>query len=346
MKKLIKPPALKKESKVGIFTPSSPAHITVRDKYLYGIEVLTKMGFEVVEGDLTHSQKHQGYRSGTPQERAEEFMALIRDKSVHAMISTVGGTNSSSLIPYLDFDEIRANPKIICGYSDVTSLHLSILAYSGLSTFYGPAVMPTFGEWPDVLPETKESFLQAVQLHQSGPRKIEPPQKWSDHCRFAPGEWKNSPRQFKSNLGWKSLHSGKAKGNLIVANLNTLMTSAGTDYFPNLENKILLLEEMSAPLSLEERNLRQLERMGVFDIIQGLIIGKPETYDQQGAAFGYDELILEIVGSHRDYPIITEFDCSHSNPMLTLAEMSEVRMKAGRGYETSFEVLSPMVDFN
>ncbi|MCB0390108.1 MAG: LD-carboxypeptidase [Bdellovibrionales bacterium] len=343
MKKIIRPPALLKNSKIGIFTPSSPANVKHREKYQYGIEVLTKMGFEVVEGELTKSEKSQGYRSGSPKERADEFMNLIRDNSIKALISTIGGANSSSLIPYLDFDEIRANPKIICGYSDVTSLHLAILAYSGLSTFYGPAIMPSFGEWPDILPETKQSFLEAVQLHKEGKRQLLPPKQWSDHLRFAPGEWKSKPRIFKENKGWKSLNPGSATGNLIVANLNTLMTAAGTDYFPHLEGKILLIEEMNAPLAEEERDLRHLERLGVFEIISGLIVSKPEVYDQQDAPFDYDDLVLEIVGSHRSYPIISQFDCGHTNPTLTLAEMCKVSIDAGNMYNVNFLILEPMV---
>jgi muramoyltetrapeptide carboxypeptidase LdcA involved in peptidoglycan recycling len=121
------------------------------------------------------------------------------------------------------------------------------------------------------------------------------------------------------------------------------MTAAGTNYFPNLEGKILLIEEMNAPLSEEERNLRHLERLGVFDVLRGLIVSKPEVYDQQGAPFDYDNLILEIVGTDRRYPIVTQFDCGHANPMLTLAEMSEVRLSAGVGFDTSLELLCPMV---
>lgn len=343
MKSLIRPPALLPGSKIGIFTPSAPYNVKVRDKYLHGVEVLKKMGFDVIEGNLTRTQKSQGYRSGTPKERADEFMELIRDKSVAALISTVGGANSSSMIPYLDFDEIRAHPKIICGYSDVTSLHLAILAYAGLSTFYGPAVMPSFGEWPDVLPDTKASFLEAVQLHRQGGRHLKPPAQWSNHCRFAPGEWKATPRQFLKNDGWRALNSGSATGSLIVANLNTLMTAAGTDYFPKLEGKILLIEQMNASLSHEERNFRHLERLGVFDVLQGLIVGKPEVYDQQDAPFDYDDLILEVVGIERNYPIITQFDCGHANPMLTLAEMCEVKIVARSGFDTGFEILAPMV---
>lgn len=343
MKSLIRPPALKPGSKIGIFTPSYPAHVRFRDKYLYGLDVLRKMDFEVVEGELTRALTAEGYRSGSPQARANEFMSLIRDKSVHGLISTIGGAVSSSMIPYLDFDEIRANPKVICGYSDVTSLHMAILAYSGLSTFYGPAIAPSFGEFPDVLPYTKDHFLQAVQLHTRGARIISPPNQWSDHCRFGPGEWRTVERELKENKGWRALNPGTATGDLVVANLNTLMTAAGTDYFPDLAGKILLIEEMGAPLAEEERNLRHLERLGVFNVLKGLIVSKPEVYDQQGAPFDYDDLVLEIVGSPRNYPIITQFDCGHANPMLTLAEMCEVRIESRSGYDTSFEVLSPMV---
>lgn len=342
IKKIIRPKALNAGSTIGVFTPSMPAHVSVRDKYLYGIEVLNNMGFKVIEGSLTKSQKAQGYRSGTPQERAQEFMQLILDPEVKALISTIGGSNSASMIPYLDFDQIRANPKIICGYSDMTSLHMAILAYSGLSTFYGPAVMPSFGEWPDILPETKESFLLAVSTHKKGARSLLPPKMWSNHLRFAPGQWKTEPRIFQENKGWRALVPGAASAEIIVANLNTLLTAAGTDYFPNLSGKILLIEEMNAPLAHEERVLRHLERLGVFQEISGLIISKPEVYDQQGAPFDYDDLVLEIIGTP-NYPVITQFDCGHTNPTLTIAELSKIRIEAKKQFEVSVEILEPMV---
>lgn len=341
---IIKPPALRSGDTIGIFTPSSPANVKFREKYLHGIHVLKRMGFEVIEGSLTASQNSQGYRSGSPQDRATEFTELIRNPRVSCMISTIGGANSSSMIPYLDFDEIRRHPKIICGYSDVTSLHLSILSYSGLSTFYGPAVMPSFGEWPDILDETKESFLDAAQRHRSGARTLSPPKRWSSHFRNAStGAWKTEPRKFEENPGWRALNPGEATAPIVVANLNTLMTSAGTTYFPRLEGKILLIEEMSAPLAEEERDLRHLERLGVFDVISGLIVSKPEVYDPEGAPFGYDDLVMEIVGRNPKYPIVSNFDCGHTNPTLTIAEMTKVKLAAKQDYETSVTLLEPMV---
>jgi muramoyltetrapeptide carboxypeptidase LdcA involved in peptidoglycan recycling len=98
---------------------------------------------------------------------------------------------------------------------------------------------------------------------------------------------------------------------------------------------------MHAPFASEERALRQLQLMGVFDVIAGLIIGKSEVLDRQGAPFTHDELIMEIVGK-RNYPIISNFDCSHTVPMHTIAQMSKVELLAD-STTSSVTVLEPMV---
>ncbi|MCC7437154.1 MAG: LD-carboxypeptidase [Armatimonadetes bacterium] len=329
---------------IGVITPSTPANVLYREKYLHGVSVLRSLGFSVVEGMLTSSCRTQGYRAGTPEKRAAEFMELILNPDVACIISCIGGWNSSSMIPYLDFDVIRSNPKIFCGYSDVTSLHLAILARAGVSTFYGPAVMPTFGEWPTIQPYSLESWLDAVQRHTSGSRLLLPPDHWSNHFRDAKGkeEWKTVPREYQRNAGWRALRPGTITAPIIVANLNTLCTAAGTDYFPDLTGKILITEDAAAPLAGEERALRQLELMGVFDQIAGLIVGKPEFYNQQNAPFGLDELLLEIIGQ-REYPVVTEFDCSHTVPMLTLAQMAMLTVESGEGYDVRITLEQPMI---
>jgi muramoyltetrapeptide carboxypeptidase len=342
---LLRPPALRQGDTIGIFTPAMPANVVFREKYLHGLGVLRRLGFRVVEGELTKSCATQGYRSGSPQQRAREFMALIVDPEVKALVATMGGFNSASLIPYLDFDAIRAQPKVVCGYSDITSLHLAILALAGVRTFYGPAVVTSFGEWPDVLEETRDSFLQAVCEHRSGRRELTPPKRWSNHFRDASTDaWKTAPRRYEENAGWRSLRRGVACAPIVVANLETLVAAAGTAYFPDLEGKILLIEELNARQSVEERALRQLERTGMFETIAGLIVGKPEFFDRQGAPFGYEELILEIVGPSRPYPIVTNFDCGHTHPMLTIAEMTRITLAAGEGFDARVAVEEPMVE--
>lgn len=341
---LIRPKALKPGDTLGIFTPSSPAYKDNEELFSNGVRNLERLGFKVKLGHLTAQRSEQGYRSGSGKERADEFMKLIRDPEVSGLISTIGGTNSNSMIPHLDFEVIRANPKVICGYSDVTSLHLSILKFSGLRTFYGPAVMTWFGDWPDGIMESDESFLDAVNRHKHGTRILQPFPRWSNHKRpWATGEWKTIPREWKKNEGWKVLKSGQAEAQLIAANLSTLMSAAGTKYFPDTQGKILLLESMSASFSTEERNLRQLQLMGVFAGLAGLLIGKPEWPDPQGVPFTHDDLILEVVGT-QNYPIVSEFDCSHTLPMLTLSQMTPLKLSAKNGYDVTVEVLESMVD--
>ncbi len=341
--KMLKPFALKSGDTVGIFTPSSPGYAHNSGLFDNGVRNLEKLGFKVKLGRLTKDRKSQGYRSATAPERASEMMELIEDPDVKGLIATIGGMNSSSLIPFLDFNKIREERKVICGFSDITSLHLSIAKYAGLRTFYGPTVMCWFGDWPDGIPESAESFLQAVMLHTDGNRKYETPQRWSNHKRrWDNGDWKNLPREWKDNEGWRILSGGKVEGEIVPANLNTLMSSCGTDYFPELKGRILMIEDMDAPQSRTERSLRQLSLMGVFDQISGLIVSKPEFYDQQEAPFNYEDLIQELVG-HRSYPVITNFDCGHTIPMLTIPRYAKTRLDANNSY-VDFALLEGSVE--
>ncbi|XYH97890.1 S66 peptidase family protein [Sorangium sp. So ce1128] len=343
-RRIIRPGALQRGDAIGIFTPSYPAHVVFRDKYLHGREALRALGFRVIEGELTAKAVAEGYRSGSPEERAREFMDLVTNPEVRALIATIGGANSSSLLGYIDFERVRECPKIICGYSDVTALHMALLTQSGLSTFYGPAVVPSFGDWPRVDEQTLGSFLDATGRHTDGARTLLCPPRWSNHFRDAKtSEWCTVPRRYEPNAGWRALVAGDAEGPAIVANLNTLLSLAGTRYFPPLRGAVLILEQMDCRLSREERQLCQLEAMGTLDDIAALVIGKPETYETEGAPFAYDDLLLEVLGPRRGYPVVTNFDCSHTVPMLTIAQMCRIRVRADPGDGVEVTACEPMV---
>lgn len=334
---LLTPHPLEKGQTIGVFTPSTPAYAFNEEMFSCGIKNIEALGFCVKLGGLTQRRSVQGYRSGTPEQRAHEFMELVEDPNVHGLISTIGGNNSSSMIPHLDFAKIRKSQKAICGYSDVTSLHLSILHYSRLKTFYGPALMTWFGEYPNGIVETTESFMQALTQRRNTPRRLTPFERWSNHLRrWENGDWKKLPRQWNANDGWRILSPGRVNGEVVVANLNTLLTAAGTPYFPDLREKILLIEDMDAPHAEQERSLMQLRLMGVFEQISALVYSKPEFPNAQGADFSLDELLQEVVGN-RSYPVITQFDCGHTVPMHTIMQASRVRIEASGG-EVVFEV--------
>lgn len=326
---LIRPRGLRAGATLGVFTPSSPSHVLHRARYLRGLERLRYLGFRVVEGALTARATEQGYRSGGPRERADELMELFDDPSVDGIVATIGGANSSSLLPYLDYRRIAAQPKVFCGYSDVTALHLALLTQARLSTFYGPAVVPSFGE-PGGFGETEEAFLDAVSGALGPEAEWRPPRAWSrEGARWGSEEEEaGEGRIWQRNPGWTVLRPGFARGPILCANLNTLCALAGSRYFPRLDGWIVMLEEMAAPFSRVERNLRQLELIGVLDGLAGLILGKPEFPDPEGAPFELDELWAEILGPHGDYPVVCNFDCGHTHPMLTLAQGARVRLDA------------------
>jgi muramoyltetrapeptide carboxypeptidase len=341
---VIKPVALKPGDTIGVFTPSFPGHLRFREKYQHGLTSLRCLGFGVVEGSLTRSLSSQGYRTGTAAERAAEFMELIIDPAVKGLVATIGGCNSSSLIPYLDFPIIREHPKVISGYSDITALHMAILMAAGVSTFYGPAVVPSFGEWPELLPETWESFRLAV-TQTRGQRSLTPPSRFSDHFRDATtDEWRTADRQYHQNPGWKVLRPGTVHARAVIANLDTLVALAGTPYFPDVQGRLLILEEMTVRPERFERSLRHLDLLGIFDHIAGLILSKPESCDWKASPLSLEDILWEVVGDDRNYPIVTDFDCGHTHPMLTVAQMTPLSVFADVGRDIEIIIEEPMVN--
>ena len=127
-------PPIKQGDKIGYFSPSTPITANCPVRYQRARDYLQSKGFQLATGALTGQSDI--YRSGTAKARAEELNQLIRDPNVRVIMSTIGGTNSNALLPYIDYDAIRADPKVIIGYSDVTSILLGIYQQTGLITFY------------------------------------------------------------------------------------------------------------------------------------------------------------------------------------------------------------------
>lgn len=341
---MILPLALKVGDTLGVFTPSSPSYVDNEKLFTNGLRNLEKLGFSIKLGALTAKRTTQGHRSGSPQERAQEFMQLIADDSVHGLISTIGGSNSSSLIPFLDFDLISKKRKLMCGYSDVTSLHLAINKFANLSTIYGPSVMCWFGDWPDGITESATWFMEAVSTHRSGPRRITAPLRWSNHRRrWDNGDWQTMDRVWQPNPGWQTLREGVVQAPFLAYNLSTLMSAAGTGYWPDFTGKILLIEEMDAPIAEEERHLTQLKLMGVFEEIVGLIYSKPENHNPADSTVTLGDIILETVGQ-RDIPIVSNFDCGHTVPMISIPQNVPVALVATREAPVELTLLGPGIE--
>ncbi|SES94335.1 Muramoyltetrapeptide carboxypeptidase LdcA (peptidoglycan recycling) [Salinibacillus kushneri] len=329
---MIKPEVLKEGDTIGIITPSTPAPVKFKQRYERGLRFLQKLGYEIVEGSC--SNKSQAYRSGTIKDRVNEFNELIHNPEVKAIISTIGGTNSNSLLPYMDYEYLKDHPKIIMGYSDVTSLLLGIYTKIGLVTFYGPAIIPSFGEYPDMLPKGVEYFKNIVTKQKSAPYTLEIPNEWTDEML----DWNTQTRAKKmyENRGWTCLRKGKASGKLVGGNLNTMSGFLNSQYFPDLTGSILFIEDSYKDMALEERLFSMLKVSGIFDKISGLIVGKHEQFDDLNAPFTLNELLLEVIGD-TNIPILTNVDIGHTFPSHVFPIGINIELDAEQGKITFME---------
>lgn len=305
--------SLKKGDIIAVFSPSSPATAFAPTRYIRAKKFLEEKGFLIREGKLTGKTDY--YRSGSIKERAEEFNELLYDPSVKCMMSAIGGNNSNSLLPYLDYNFFKKNPKIIIGYSDVTAILLAIYAQTGVPTYYGPAMVASFGEMPPFVNETYEYFINLFHEQKSFPYLLPTPIHWTEE--FINWESQDRAKKLRKN-NLITLHGGKVKGRLIGGNLNTIQGIWGSKYMPEIKKgDILLIEDSLKDAATVERSFAFLKCNGVFDKIGGLILGKHELFKDQGSGKKPYEILQEVIGEV-DIPILAEFDCCHTHPMLTL----------------------------
>ncbi|MCH7371725.1 S66 peptidase family protein [Aeromonas sp. MR16] len=311
---LLKPAGLKPGDTIGFFSPSSAATAWAPNRFARAKAYLAAQGFELKAGSLTGERDH--WRSGSIAGRAAELNALIRDPDVRCIMSIIGGSNSNSLLPYLDYEALRRDPKILIGYSDVTALLLGIHAQTGLVTFYGPALVASFGELPPLVDQTLATF---TEICLAGERTL-------PHCVPTPTQWTEERLDWEQQTRAKlcqrnrlvSVGSGRVRGRLIGGNLNTLAGIWGSPYMPAIETgDILLLEDSLMSAETVERSFAHLKLCGVFERVGGLILGKHELFNDQGSGKRPLDILLEVVGEP-GFPILAEFDCAHTHPMLTV----------------------------
>jgi len=308
---------------IGIFSPSSPITYTVPKRFHRAKAYLEAKGFNIIEGVLTG--KHDYYRSGTIKERAEELNQLIRNPEIKCIMSTIGGMNSNSILPYIDYEAFRENPKIIIGYSDVTAILLAIYAKTGISTFYGPALVASFGEFPPFVDYTYEYFKDMLIEDKPLPYEFPMPEYWTDEYI----DWSQQDREKEKRKNqWITVYEGIARGRLIGGNLNTMMGIWGSQYMPEIkEGDILFIEDSLKDAATVERSFSLLKLNGVLDKVSGIILGKHELFDDMKTGRKPYEILLEVLGE-RKLPFIADFDCCHTHPMLTLPIGVEVELDA------------------
>lgn len=290
---------LKKGDKIGIVSPSNP--VAQDDPQINdGVKFLTEIGFEVVLGRHVFSNT-LGY-AASPQEKAADINAMFADESVEAIICSQGGYTANACLPYLNWQVIKDNPKIFLGISDISVLLSAIYTQTGLVTFHGNDVMWGFGLEPD--PYDVREFVERLLEAKIGPVNA------------------NGPR--------KTIRSGAAEGTLLGGNLNCLMKLAGTPYFPDFTNAIFFVEATTIKPEECDYMFRQLQQMGVFDRVLGVIVGYVDSMQKDAEATVQMEDVLLTVTADSGFPILKVNDFGHNCPNTTLPVGGRVRMDADR----------------
>ncbi len=314
---------LKDNLTIGVFSSSSPISATVPVRYNRGKEYLASKGIRIIDGNLFGKQDH--YRSGSIKERADEFNQLLYNDDVHVLMAAIGGYNTNSILPYIDYEYLKQHPKIIIGYSDTTALLLGIYAKTGLVTFYGPALASSFGELPPFVDMTFDNFKSVIYDGVYLPYEYKMPSIWTDEFI----DWSNQDRGKEEYINsWISVNPGICAGRLIGGNLNTMGGFFGTEYMPEIrEGDILFIEDSLKDACTIERSFSMLKLAGVFDKIGGIILGKHEKFDDNETGRKPYEILTEVLGKSR-IPFLAEFDCCHTHPMFTVPLGCRVELDA------------------
>ncbi|SOD70444.1 muramoyltetrapeptide carboxypeptidase LdcA involved in peptidoglycan recycling [Jatrophihabitans sp. GAS493] len=267
-----------------------------------------------------HVDERDAFDSSAIDSRVRDLHAAFADPEVNAILTVIGGFNCNELLPYLDWDLIGANPKIFCGYSDITALNNAILARTGLVTYSGPH-WSSFG-MIEHFDQTLRWFRDA--LFGSDPILITPAESWTDDLWFLD----QHNRELHPNEGWWSLQPGEASGSIVGGNLCTLNLLQGGESLPSLAGALLMLEddfESNAPTFA--RDLASLLQLPQAAQVTGLVVGR----FQQASAVTRP-LLNEIITRQpalRGKPVLGNVDFGHTSPQLTLPIGGQASLRVG-----------------
>lgn len=308
---MIFPRPLRTGDEILVVSPSSNTAAHLPRRLERGIAELKDKGFKVrLSAHVVDSRKPDVL---TVESRLEDLHAGFSDPNVAAIVSTIGGWASHQLLDSLDIDLVRSNPTWFIGYSDSTSLHLFLNSNAGISSIYGPSVLPQFGEYGGVFPYVLDSLLKAS----AGDGYLV---SWPDFRIDEKLHWDiDDDRSRESVNATKAvvIAEGTARGRVLAANLETLLSHAGTRYWPQLRGRILLVELSDSVQEWQaQRLIHQLAQQDGFAELAGLGLGWIPRH------IGVDE--DSIIGRLRSltlglgFPVVAGMPFGHVDPIMSI----------------------------
>lgn len=313
---MIKPTALRPGDTVGIISPSWFGGAAFVPRAERGMAELRRLGFDIRVAP--HAFNNHGEISDSAVHRVEDLHAMFLAPEVKAIVCTIGGNHACHLLPLIDWDLVRANPTIFMGFSDITVLNVAIWTMTGLTTFNGPSLLTDWAEFPEMPGFTRDAVMRAIST--ANPiGDVSASSTWTDEfLDWSTGEDLTRARTSRLATGWRWLRRGSATGPLIGGCLESLQHLRGTRYWPDLTGAIFLLETSEgkpSPMDVDAL-LMDLENMGVFARISGIVLARPYGYGE-----AEKDRLFEVVIERTEafgFPILADVDCGHTTPMLTL----------------------------
>ncbi|MEW6577208.1 MAG: LD-carboxypeptidase, partial [Pseudomonadota bacterium] len=272
--KRIKPPRIKPGDTIGLIEPASasddPFDLVLVEEAIRAMGLMPKRAPNLF--------KRYGYLAGQDKERGADVTAMFADKDVKAIFAVRGGWGSARALPFIDWDSVRANPKFLIGYSDITALHMAIAAKGGAVTLHGPNASSAWGK------ASVESFKR-IAFDAATPL-FENPKASED--RLVQRRWRTI-----------KIRGGKAQGQLLGGNLTVLTALAGTPYLPDFTGAILFLEDIDEAEYRIDRMLTQLGQAGVLKGLAGVVFGQcTNCRDPDGSGPGGGFTLNSILRQH------------------------------------------------
>ena len=297
---------------IRIVAPSRSASILSEEGIVQAKERLEELGLKVTFGE--HIFESDLQNSASIKHRVADLHAAFADRNVKGILTVIGGFNCNELLPYLDYELIKQNQKILCGYSDITALANAITAKCGFITYSGPH----FSSFQMEQAQNYQTAFFKSCLMQDVPYMLQPSEQWGDDAWYL-----DQDNRVFEPTEWKVYSTGKASGKLYGGNLCTLNLLQGTEFMPNVQNTILFVEddELVFP-EMFARDLTSL--LHAAGNIKGLVIGR-----FQKASNMTEEQLNFILDKHpqlKEIPVLYNVDFGHTQPIFTFPIGGEVEM--------------------
>jgi muramoyltetrapeptide carboxypeptidase len=296
IRKMLKGKKLKKGDTIGIV---APANFTVLEKINQGCNQLQKLGFKIKLGKSCLAKWFSF--SGNDDLRANDINEMFADKTIDAVLCARGGYGCIRILNKINFDIIKNNPKLFIGFSDITSLHIAINRYAGLTTVHGPMLTSNIADNFDTV--TQKSFVNVITGK-------------TEQLSNPPGEQ------------IKILKYGEATGQIIGGTLSLVISSLATEYEIDTKHKLFFLEELNEYTYRIDKMLIQLKLAGKFNDCSGVILGDFKNCNEEKPE---DFPLLDVfknIFADFEKPVIYNFKSGHCCPMISVPFGVECKLSA------------------